>query len=235
MLNRFFLLSAGLFLAACSATAVSNNSLPTRNPLVVTLPAEEKSDLAATLPEPQCEGNIPAPLKPILGEYQLANKSDFVAAIRAYEQANPKQRVTCSIFTADFNGDGLKDYALLLVNPKTRSSRFVLALNQGKGQFNSAVVKDFDSLPNSNSGILYTAMRFKPAGELGAAGREYSPVKSGTWQQKVFQAKPAIELWKALPANSSGIPQNLEVSTLAYCSDVFYFFNLQLKTFNVCD
>lgn len=245
MLTRVSILAVSLLLASCSARAVSDQ-LPIQTSLDLTpanshssadpstLPAASLTS-RAQLPEVQCQGELPTAVKATLGDYRLAQKPDFVAAIRSYEQENPQQKLTCSIFTADFNGDGMNDYALLLVNPNTDNFRFQLMIHQGNGQFNSAVTKEFPRLPNSAEGKIYTSMTLKQAGELGSAARDYSPIKSGTWQEKVFQTKPAIELWKARSVNAAGIPQHSEVATLAYCSDVFYFFNAQLKTFGVCD
>lgn len=194
-----------------------------------------KTSSSWELSAPQCHGEVPSPLKTKLGDYRLAQPADFVASIRAYERENPRKKLTCSIYTTDFNQHGLPDYALLLVNPKTKNFRFVIAINQGNGKFEPAVLKDFNSLSNSTQGSIYTSMIFKPSGALGAAKREYSPLKYGTSDEQIFKAQSAIELWKPLSPNPVGIPQNLNVSTLAYCSDVFYFVNGQLKSFGVCD
>lgn len=241
MLKKVSLLVASLMLAACSAIAVSNHlPVSTLTDLTPSRPDPASSDTETfspvpALPEPQCQGEIPASLKATLGEYRLAKESDFVASIRAYERENPGQRTTCSIFTADFNEDRQEDYALLLVNPKNNNFRFLIAINQSSGKFDPAVVKDFIHLPESSEGIIYTAISFKPSGELGPAAREYSPLKYGTSEQQIFKAKPAIELWKALPTDSAGVPQYLEIGTLAYCSNAFYFVDGKLKTFGVCD
>ncbi|MBD2740781.1 hypothetical protein [Coleofasciculus sp. FACHB-1120] len=241
MLKKVSLLAASLMLAACSAIAVSNHlPVSTLNDLTSSRPDPASRETqsfppVAALPEPQCQGEIPPSLKASLSEYRLAQESDFVASIRAYERENPGQRTTCSIFTADFNEDRQKDYALLLVNPKNNNFRFFIAINQRNGQFNPAVVKDFSHLPESSEGIIYTAISFKPPGELGPAAREYSPLKYGTSEQQIFKAKPAIELWKALPTDSAGVAQYLEIGTLAYCSNAFYFVDGKLKTFGVCD
>lgn len=230
MLRKITILTVSLLLGACSTIAESK---PTLDPSSKS--AGKTTPLAAKLPEPQCQGQVPSPLKAKLGEYRLAQPSDFVSSIRDYERENPRKKLTCSIFTADFNQDSLPDYALLLVNSKTRRFRFVLAINQGNGKFEPAVLNDFNRLANSERGIVYTSMMFKPSGSLGSAKREYSPLKYGTSDEQIFKAKPAIELWKAIATNSAGVPQDLNVSTLAYCSDVFYFVDGQLKNFSVCD
>lgn len=236
MLRRITILAASLCLAACSAIAESNPTpgLSSPSDLNSASSAGKTTPAVAALPEPQCQGEVPSAIAAKLGDYRLAQPSDFVASISAYQRENPRRKLTCSIFTADFNEDGLKDYVLLLVNPKTRNFRFVMAINRDNGKFEPAVLKDFHPLPNSE-GIIYTSMIFKPSGSLGAAKREYSPLKYGTTDEQIFKAKPAVELWKALSTNTAGVPQDLNVSTLAYCSDVFYFVDGQLKTFGVCD
>jgi hypothetical protein len=77
-------------------------------------------------------------------------------------------------------------------------------------------------------------MSFKPPKSPSSALREYFPLKPGTIERKIFEAKPAIELWRAIATDLAGVPQNLEVSTLAYCSDIFYFVD-GFKTTEVCD
>lgn len=235
MLRKITILAACLSLAACNATAESNR-MPVVSPSDVNSNSSTvKTPSEVALPESQCQGEVPSSIKAKLGEYRLAQPSDFVAAIRTYQQENPRRKLTCSIFTVDFNEDGLKDYALLLVNPKTRDFRFAIAMNRDNGKFEPAVVKNFHRLANSDGGIVYTSMIFKPSGALGAAKREYSPLKYGTTDQEIFKAKPAIEVWKAIATTPGGVPQDLNVSTLAYCSDVFYFVDGQLKNFSVCD
>jgi hypothetical protein len=77
-------------------------------------------------------------------------------------------------------------------------------------------------------------MSFKPPKSPSSALREYFPLKPGTIERKIFEAKPAIELWRAIATDLAGVPQNLEVSSLAYCSDIFYFID-GVETTEVCD
>lgn len=236
MLKRITILAVSLCLTACRTIAQSNPMPePSTSPGVNSSASVGKALSGAELSAPQCQGEVPSSIKIKLRDYRLAQPSDFVASIRASERENPHKKLTCSIFTADFNQDGLPDYALLLVNPKTQNFRFVMAINQGNGKFEPAVLKDFHPLANSDQGIIYTSMLFKPSGSLGAAKREYSPLKYGTSDEQIFKAQTAIELWKPLSLNPTGMPQDLNVSTLAYCSDIFYFVDRQLKTFGVCD
>ncbi|WP_017717536.1 hypothetical protein [Kamptonema formosum] len=223
MLRRISLLALTLLLAACKDTP------PPAQPLAAPPPP--------VVPDVQCSGTLPAPVAATdrLENYRLAQEKDFVASIRQYERQSNK-KLTCSIFTADFNGDGLKEYALLLVNSKTSEFRFELLLNRGTGEtpFGTVAVRNFKIVTNPNQDFIYTAMTFKPAKELGPASRSYFPLKPGTPEREKFVASPAIELWRS-PTNSDGVPKDLNLSTIAYCSDVFYFVNGKLETVSVCD
>lgn len=186
------------------------------------------------LPDIQCQGQLPEALKDKQENYRLAQEADFVPSIRDYD-GQTEGNFTCSIFTADFNNDGAKEYALLLVDPKTSTFRFELLVNRGTGTFGSAVVRPFKPATKAEEGIVYTSMNFKPAGESGPAQRDYFPLKPGTPERKNFEAQPAIILWRALDTTENGVPKNLELSTLAYCSDIFYFVDGKLETISVCD
>lgn len=189
---------------------------------------------ATSLPDVQCRGEIPEPLKKELEDYRLAQEEDFVASIREYAPET-KEQLTCSIFTADFNADNMKDYAVLAVDTKTSDFRFELLLNRGNGDFGTAVVRTYKRSTESEQGIVYTTMTFKPPGESGPAQRDNFPLKPGTPERESFLAKPAIELWRALPTTPDRLPQDLNISTLAYCSEIFYFVNGKLQTTSVCD
>ena len=225
------LLTTGLSLFACNFEGVKRTQQDVSS---VPSPASETPSAVAELTE-QCQGEISASVKPALEDYRLAQESDFVSSIRAYAQENPTKEITCSIFTADFNQDSLNDYALLLVAPDQANFRFAILLNQGDGTFTSAVTKDYQSVTNPSAGIIYTSMSFKPSGELGPANREYSPLNPETPEGKTFVAQPAIELWEAIKSNQTNVPQDLDLSTLAYCSEVFYFVDNKLKMITVCD
>lgn len=225
MIKRFYLSVVALLLAACSAPANSNQ------PQTINPPTPLAS---AELPDVQCQGEIPAPVQVTLGDYRLARKSDFISAIRNFKPEFNDQNVTCAIFTADFNEDKLKDYALLLVHQKTFDFRFQMVLNQGSGKFASAFVKDYKRLTQPEVGVIYTSMSFKPPGAPGLAAREYTPLKPGTPERKAYQEKAAISLWKAnlIPSGSS---KDFNVNMLSYCSEGLYLKNGKETSFTVCD
>lgn len=188
------------------------------------------------LPDYQCQGEIPEPLKEKLKDYRLAQEEDFVTSIREYAKET-SVKLTCSIFTADFNGDGAKDYAMLLVNKnlsedsKGRNAfRFQLLINRGNGNFGTAAVRNYTKANQATDGVVYTSMRLKPAKEKGAASHQRFPFKPATVEWESFIKNPAIELWRALPMTPNREPQDLNISTLAFCSEFFYFVEENPKT-----
>ncbi len=234
MIEKVCLLVTTFLLAACSPIATSSQVQVSTAPLTSTnstFPTLKQSSVAEV--EVQCDGEILASLKPKLGKYRLAQKSDFVAAIRAYEKENSRD-ITCSIFTADFNEDGFKDYSLLLVAQDNTTFHFTVLINQGDDSFIPRATKTFKSITKPEAGVIYTSMSFKPANIPGSALRDYFPLKPGTPERKIFEAKPAIELWRTLNTDLAGVPQNLEISSLGYCTDNFSFVDGDKMT-TVCD
>jgi hypothetical protein len=193
----------------------------------------------------QCRGEVPEALLMTFGEFRLAQPDDFISEIQQFERqpkpvGRPKITYTCSIFTEDFNQDSQPDYAVLLVNPQTQTAQFRLAVSQGKDTFTNVVIRDYPKPPQPISQPLYVAMFLKRAGDLGAANRDYFPLKRGNPERKVFVASPAIELWLSPAVYRSGTSpsQSEEVRfnrTVGYGSENFYFVDRQLKTVGVAD
>ena len=188
-----------------------------------------------SFPEVECHGEIPDIVKKEMELYRLAKPSDFVSTIRNYADENPEKKLTCSIFSSDFNQDTLIDYALLSIAPDQNQFRFMILINQNNISFKKAIAEDYKTISNSSSGIVYTSMSLKNSGERGLMERAYSSLKPNTSEGQIFEKSPAIELWDAIKLNQSEIPQDLELSTLSYCSKAFYFDKDQLNTFVVCD
>ncbi len=188
-----------------------------------------------SLPEVECHGEIPDIVKKEMELYRLAKPSDFVSTIRNYADENPEKKLTCSIFSSDFNQDSLVDYALLAIAPDESQFQFMILINQNNINFEKAIIEDYQTISNSSSGIVYTSMSLKNSGEMGLMKRAYSPLKPNSSEGKIFEKNPAIELWDAIKLNQSDIPQDLELGTLSYCSKAFYFDKNQLNTFVVCD
>lgn len=233
MIDKVYLLAAILLLAACGIVT-SNHLQVSTSPFLTSNNSSSPARVQASVAEVLCAGEIPASLKAKLGKYRVAQKTDFVTSIRTHEQENSQDKLTCSIFITDFNEDNFEDYSLLLVAQDQTTFHFTILLNQGNGSFTPIKTKTFKSITNSEVGVIYTSMSFKPAKSPGSALREYFPLKPGTPERKIFEAKPAIELWRTINTDLAGVPQNLELSTLAYCSDIFYFVD-SVETTVVCD
>ncbi len=205
---------------------------------ISTLPDQAPAPPSTALSSPQCDGAVPATVLGTLKGYRMATASDFVKSIREFASPPPKEPFTCTVYTADFNGDRQPDYALLLVNRQTSDSAFRLMLSQGNGQFKAAVSRNYQRPPTGVDGLIYTAMFLKPAGAEGVAQRSYFPLKPGTPERAALIAGPAIELWRSVvPAKGQTLkPQDLAtIDGLAYCSEVFYFVQGVFKATQVCD
>ncbi|MBD1895240.1 hypothetical protein [Coleofasciculus sp. FACHB-129] len=228
MIKKIFLLAMVLMLGACNSTTNSNQSTST------TSTTSPTPSTVAELPNLQCQGEVPQPVKATLGEHRLAKESDFVPSIRNFKSSEtPDKKFTCSIFSADFNQDGLKDYAMLLVAEETADFRFQIALNQGNEKFERSLVKDYKRVTKPEEGVIYTSMDFKPAKEKGLANRKYSPLKAESPEEKTYINTPAIELWKVSKTDEP--PKQLDVDSLAYCSEALYFVEGKQRNFAVCD
>ncbi|MBD2102331.1 hypothetical protein [Leptolyngbya sp. FACHB-261] len=238
MIRRFLMPTLLVGLASCTASPQA--------PAESARPAATSSvEQASSLPNVQCRGEIPETLQATFGEFRLAQPDDFIAKIREFDQnpgppGKPKITYTCSIFVADFNQDGQQDYAALLVNPKTQTAQFRLAINQDQGTFENAVIRDYPKPPQPIAEPLYVAMFLKRSGELGTANREYFPLEGGTAERETFIASPAIELWLSPAVYRSGTsPSQSEEErfnqTVGYGSEIFYFVDRELKTTRVAD
>jgi hypothetical protein len=238
MTRRFLIPILLLLLASCIRT---QQPLAERNPS----PRPSSIEQFSRLPDIQCQGEIPEALLITFGEFRLAQPDDFIPKIQQFDrQPAPAGRAkityTCSIFTEDFNQDSQPDYAVLLVNPRTQTTQFRLAINQGKNKFTNVVIRDYPKPPQIISQPLYVAMFLKRSGELGTATRDYFQLKRGNPEREVFIANPAIELWLPPAVFRSGTSslQSEEVRfnrAVGYGSENFYFVNRQLKIVGVAD
>jgi hypothetical protein len=222
-----------LLLSGCSVMTAQQPPLPNVNTSSneANLPLSGENFVA---PDIQCSGLLPRSVEVSIEDYRLVQRSDFIPAIQNFKRASSTEVFTCGIFTADFDGDGDRDYALLLVNDETKQFRAQFSLNQGNDTFEPMVLRTYSAMPTVAQGeVVYTSMSFKPKGEAGLALRDYSPLQSR--DREVYTERPAIALWRAILTDDQGLPADFEISTLAYCSDAYYFINGKLETFSVCD
>lgn len=228
------LLAIALLLAACSpATNLSQNQ-QTQSPPSSNASASPSAP-TTNLPDVDCSGDLPPAVEATFGEFRLAQASDFLTVIQEFDPDYMDQEFTCSVFTADFNEDSAKDYALLLVSEEGVGFRAQFALNQGNGEFTPLILNDYELRTESPEGIVYTSMDFKPAGSEGLAAREYSPLQQGTPERQTYIATPAIGLWKTIVPEDEAISTDVDISSLGYCSEAFYLVEGEVKTFTVCD
>ncbi|WP_149030780.1 hypothetical protein [Moorena producens] len=71
--------------------------------ILLLVACNSKPEPSVYLPDLQCHGELPKQIKKNIGEYRLAQGSDFVKSIRSFDKDYTQEQLTCTIFTADFN------------------------------------------------------------------------------------------------------------------------------------
>ncbi len=237
---RLCVAAATLILVACQSSPPLSLQ-PDTKPKSAT-----KNSTAVDAPEVQCQGELPDSLQSTFPGYRLAKPADFVEPIQKLDQQPQSSDytslygnspATCSIFTADFNQDGQRDYAVLLINQTTNYSQFRLLLNRGTA-FETVRLTDYEKPPEPIKGLVYTAMFLKPTGELGAAARRYFPIKADELEWRQFVSSPTVELWNPPIVTPTAFPEQLRpeyfrFEQLGSSSALFYFTNGELKSLNL--
>lgn len=172
---------------------------------------------------------------------RLATASDFAPALEEKYRGD-------TVRQADFNGDGLNDWAVLVVLPRSNAYGVYYIISSEDGPKSMRLVSR-EHGAEQDAGFIKTPMFFKPAGELGIAARDYNSLAEDSHpgdfspdavekrvEQRAkriapYRAVPAIEAWTG--ASNSQEDQTLE--EMAYCSHAWYFDKGALKTFSACD
>jgi hypothetical protein len=177
--------------------------------------------------------DLPPALVAELGRYRVAQPADFIATVRAHAARHPEEDALRGLIAEDFNGDGTPDYAVLAVDRKTREFRFVLAISNGNG-YSFPQRRHYRGAFEQRGGIVYTAIALKPAGAHTWSDKLYSPLANNAAEREAYQQLPALALWRSVGIDPYGRPDDYEVSSLAYCREVFYYPGGKAKDFMVC-
>ena len=149
---------------------------------------------------------------------------------------------------ADFDGEGSSDWAVIIVFPDAATYGVYYVIS---GNPRPRIMKLFDREYglDERAGFIKTPMFFKPAGELGIAGRDYTTLTNDlslhdssaeAWKVYAeerairvapYRAVPAIEVWTGV----SGSQKDGTLEQLSYCSHTWYFEKGELKSFSACD
>ncbi|MBW4655400.1 MAG: hypothetical protein KME20_20535 [Kaiparowitsia implicata GSE-PSE-MK54-09C] len=233
----FALFFVSLSLAACVPT------------LRHSLPSDAVPESAALTPSGSgapCQAELPPELDGTLNGYRLAQPEDFIATLRDWEnQAKDgeftvrygDQPITCSVIAADFNGDRHLDYALIVVNEQRQTSQFRLVLTRGDRP-EIVATRDFPTPPQTDEGLVYTAMFLKLPHQLGPAYRDSFPLAEGSSGRSHFISVAAVELWTAPIISPMQPPAALtsemfRPDTLGERSEVFYLDRGELQVLQV--
>jgi hypothetical protein len=150
------------------------------------------------------------------------------------------------IFEADFNQDGKGDWAVLVINDKKKEYRVYYVLRE-KSEYHLDLLFTRHWKGNaSGEGPVSSPMFLKPVDDPGISEREYnSLIKDDVPPDKVADAEriaakakaesyksgPAIEVW----TGTGGYERSVNISSLAYCSQSWYYEHGALKTITACD
>jgi hypothetical protein len=166
-----------------------------------------------------------------LNGFRLAEDTDFIAALK-----NKRERQ--SVLQEDFDKDGRRDWAAIVINPRSREYRIYYVLNQATGpKFELLLTRTWASSARTNP--INTPMFLKPAGDAGISGRTYNDLgpSPGTTargraaERTLYTSLPAIEVWIGQQHDE----RDTDLEDISYCSRTWYYDTGKLKQFDACD
>ncbi|PIQ24168.1 hypothetical protein COW64_20695, partial [bacterium (Candidatus Blackallbacteria) CG18_big_fil_WC_8_21_14_2_50_49_26] len=126
------------------------------------------------------QNNLPA--------YRLANPEDYLPALSESDRG-------VTLIRADFDQDGLSDYAVLLLHRQTREARIYFLLRR-KTSFQADLLLSWPALTPGPA--LQTPMFFKKAGEAGLTARDYNELQEiPNWEKLSNQERMRLRKAKA--------------------------------------
>ena len=99
--------------------------------------------------------------------FRIAEPQDFSTSISGKDGDERNQKE--SFFCADFDGDGKKDWAAILIHDKSKEHRYCYLLGNGKVEL----------LLEKKGNVIEKPMFFKPASVGGMGERRYSDIVPG--------------------------------------------------------
>jgi hypothetical protein len=152
--------------------------------------------------------------------FRLAQSTDYVPALQARNRGEP-------VLQEDFNRDGMKDWAAIVINDRLREYRvYYVVSDAGSYKLNLLLTRTWQT--SSNNRPINTPMFLKPAGDPGISGRSYNSLKG---DRTAYTSVPAIEVWTGQKHNEA----DKELEEISYCSTTWYYERAMLKSFEACD
>lgn len=183
--------------------------------------------------------------------FRLATRGDFVPELR--DQAHVPSP-TQTVLREDFDGNGLQDWAVLVINESLKEYRIYYVLNMPDGYRFDLLMSKTWTEPSASRGVIRNALFLKRAGDLGVAQRHYARVlgddvdpsdpKNNTpaMQRDIadrteeYKRSPAIEVWTGPARIDAKDLRNFPDNGIAYCSTTWHYRrNGTLAHFSACD
>jgi hypothetical protein len=163
--------------------------------------------------------------------FRVAAPADFVEELRATRLV---PNATQSLLRADFDGDGRRDLAIVVVDAGRAEYGIYYVLTTEAGARFVPLLSQVVTGPTAD-GIVRNAMFLKVPGQAGVAARTYRTLP-GTIPRSEYQAAAAIEVWTGPARVDAKDQRNFPDGGIAYCSRTWYFRpNGNLETFGACD
>jgi hypothetical protein len=152
--------------------------------------------------------------------FRLARVTDFVAVLQAKNRGE-------SVLQEDFNRDGTRDWAAIVVNDRLREYRIYYVVSNTRGyEFTLLMTRSWQATTNIRP--VNTPMFLKAAGDPGMSRRTYNSL---TGDRTTYVSVPAIEVWTGQKHDE----RDTDLEDISYCSMTWYYENAMLKRFEACD
>lgn len=245
MKSRVLVILPALIILLSFINQACSSNRPADNKITATPQIQNSTPSNNTHAKNGSEPEIAEIIKTNLPDFRLAQNSDYNKALLKDDHGK-------LIYKADFNADKSDDYAVIVVNDKTKEYR-VYYLLKDKDRYRTELLFTQKNNGSLKDGLITNPIFFKPVGEAGIGERDNNTliddlpentsdeqrIKLRETKLKAYISVPAIEVWTgsenlAEPGKKKA-EQNLDLADLAYCSATWYYENNKLSTFNACD
>ena len=165
--------------------------------------------------------------------YRLVADRDYVDALKKEDRGRSWAR-------EDFDGDGKKDWAVLVISRKARQVRayFLIATDDG---YRPDLLFKRRWKKGAKGGVVRTPMFLKRRGDPGLSDRTYNSLTNDAEDPKAakahartaaaYKSVPAVELW----TGQNGDERDQDAADMSWCSETWYYDKGKLKSFGACD
>jgi hypothetical protein len=170
--------------------------------------------------QPQQSPDLATLISREVSGFRLAQPTDYLTILDARTRGE-------SVLQEDFNRDGTRDWAAIVINDRLREYRiYFVASEKGGYKLNLLLTRTWQT--SSNTRPINTPMFLKAAGDPGISRRSYNTL---TGDRTAYTSVPAIEVWTGQKHNET----DKDLEDISYCSTTWYYERAMLKSFEACD